>query len=230
MDPNTLPAPGAPSDAGTGGQAPQGTQPPALPAPQQPAGQAPAQQPQQGTDPQAIDSLPDWAQKQIRDLRAENATHRTGKQTATQQAQAAQEKLTAVLKAAGLNPDGTEAAPDPAALAQQLEERTATAWVNAVELAVFRTASAAGANADALLDSRTFIDSLDALSDVDPASAEFKTKLDAHVRQYVKDHPQYTTQPAGPARSGGDHPGGGGAPTNRPKSLAAAIKARLGTQ
>lgn len=225
--PTPPPAPGAPSDAGTGGQAPQGTQPPATPPAPQPTGQEPNQP--QG-QPQDVSSLPEWAQKLITDTRAEAAKHRTNGQTAAQQAQAAQQQRDAVLKALGLTADGKDAPPDPEALTAQLEQQQAVAWTNAVELTVFRTAAAAGANADALLDSRAFIDSLDELADVDPSSADFKSQLDVHVRKYVEQHPQFKAQPAGPARSGGDHPGGGGAPTTRPKSLADALRSRLGNQ
>lgn len=229
--PNPSAAPGAPADGGTGGQAPTGTQPPAAqPAPtgqqpgpgaqQQPTGQQPAQQ--------DVSSLPDWAQRIISDTRTEAATHRTAKQNETQKAQAAETRLAAMLKAAGLNPDGSDAPPDPEALAARIEQANAVAWTSAVELNVFRTAQAAGANGEALLDSRAFIDSLDPFANDDPASPEFRTKLAEHVKKYVEQHPTFKAGPPAATRSGGDHPGGSGngAPgTQRSSSLGAAVKA-----
>ena len=206
--PTSSPAPGAPADAGTGGQAPTGTQPPT--APQQQTGQAP--DPQQGTSSgqQDIASLPDWAQKIITETRAEAAKHRTEKLSAAQQAQEAQQQRDAVLAALGLAPDGTNAPPDPATLTAQIEQAQATAWANAVELTVTRTALAAGVDAERLLDSRAFIDSLDEFTDEDPTSPEFRTKLDAHIQAYVAQHPAFKATPGVPRPdpSQGAQPGG----------------------
>lgn len=165
-----------------------------------------------GTEAQDVSSLPPWAQKLLTDTRSEAAKHRTEKQTATQQAQAAQAQRDAILKAAGLKADGFEADPDPAALTEQIQEARAVAWTNAVELSVVRSALAVGADSEKLIDSRAFIDSLDAFVDLDPNSAEFKTKLADHVKAYVDKHPTFKAAAPGPARSGGDHPGGAGQP------------------
>lgn len=185
----------------------QGTPPAAVTAPP-----AAANAPTTGTEAQDVSSLPAWAQKLITDTRTEAAKHRTEKQTAAQQAQAAQAQRDAILKAAGLKADGSEADPDPAALAAQIQEAQAVAWTNAVELSVVRSAMTVGANAEALIDSRAFIDSLDAFVDLDPNTAEFKTKLAEHVKAYVDKHPTFKAAAPGPARSGGDHPGGAGQP------------------
>jgi hypothetical protein len=199
------------SGEGEGGQAgdPQGA-PPAAVTPPAAGGQQPATPP--AVEAQDVSSLPPWAQKLITDTRSEAAKHRTEKQTAAQQAQAAQAQRDAILKAAGLKPDGTEADPDPAALAEQIQEARAVAWTNAVELSVVRSALAVGADSEKLIDSRAFIDSLDAFVDLDPNSAEFKTKLADHVKAYVDKHPTFKAAAPGPARSGGDHPGGAGQP------------------
>jgi plasmid stabilization system protein ParE len=218
--------PGAPADAGTGGQAPQGTQPPATPpAQQQPTGQAPATQQPEGMTLEA-------AQKVIDDLRKENAKHRTDKQSSSQQAQAATDQLNAVLKALGKSPDGTDAPPDPAALAAEVTQQQAVAWETAAENAVLRVASLAGGNADLLLDSASFIDSVvsEDFIGLDPKSAEFRTKLQAHITVWVDKHPQHKAAAAvsTATRSGGDHPGGTGTPTTRPKSLTAAVSKHFG--
>jgi hypothetical protein len=219
-------APGAPGDAGTSGQAPTGTQPPAAPAPtgQQPG---PGAQ-QQPTAPTDLSTLPADVRKLIEDTRAEAAKHRTEKQTAAQEAQAAKAQRDAILKAAGLNPDGTDAPATTEALTAQVEQQQAVAWTAAVELNVFRTAQAAGANGEALLDSRAFIDSLDAFTEDDPQGQDFRTKLDAHIKTYVEQHPQFkaTTTTTAPPRAGGDRPAGGsGTQPQRPQGLGAAIKA-----
>jgi len=219
---------GTPADAGTGGQAPQGTQqPPATPPAQQATGQAPDTQ-QQGTSSMTLEQ----AQKIIEDLRKENAGHRTAKQTAAQQAQAAEQQRDAILKALGLTSDGKDAPPDPEALAAQVTEQQAVAWETAAENAILRVAGPAGANADALLDSTSFIESVvsEDFIGLNPRSAEFRTKLQAHITVWLDKHPQHKAAGAASTatRSGGDHPGGTGTPTTRPTSLSAAVKKSLG--
>jgi hypothetical protein len=76
------------------------------------------------------------------------------------------EVMTEVAKALGL---AQEQAPDPAALAQQLAERTSVATQAQRELAVYKAAASASANPNALLDSVSFMRSL---ADVDPADGE----------------------------------------------------------
>ncbi|MEV4053031.1 hypothetical protein AB0J55_17750 [Amycolatopsis sp. NPDC049688] len=218
--------PGAPADAGTGGQAPQGTQQP--PA-QQTTGQAPASQPPADTKTD-LSTLPPDVRKVIEDLRTENARHRTDKQQSAAQAQAAKEQRDAVLKAYGLLPDGTDAPPDPEALAAQVTQQQAVNWETAAENAILRVAGPAGADADALLDSNAFLDSLGEFIELDPKSSDFRTKLKAHIAKWVEDHPKHKTAGAASTatRSGGDHPGGTGTPTTRPRSLAAAVSKHYG--
>jgi hypothetical protein len=221
-------APGAPADGGAGGQAPSGTHQPHNP--QAPAN-APGAQPQTPTG-QDVSSLPDWAQKLINDTRSEAAKHRTEKQTAAQEAQAAKAQRDAILKAAGLKPDGSEAEPDPAALAAQIEQAQAIAWTSQVELNVFRTAAENGLNAAALLDSRAFIDSLDSFTEADLSSPEFGQQLAAHIKKYGEQHPQFKASPqtTAPPRAGTDRAAGsGGSPTRQPvQGLGAAIRAHYG--
>lgn len=224
---DTSTGPGAPADAGTGGQAPQGTQPPATPPAQQPTGQAPAtQQPADATSGMTLEA----AQKVIDDLRKENAKHRTDKQQSSTQAQAATQQLQAVMKALGLNTDGSDAPPDPEALAAQITEQQAINWETAAENAILRVAPTAGADADALLDSNAFLDSLGDLIALDPKSEEFRKKLQAHITVWVDKHPKHKTAAAASTatRSGGDHPGGTGTPSTRPTSLSQAVKKSLG--
>jgi len=215
-------APGASADGGTGGQAPTGTQQPQN-TPSAPANEPGAQQPKPTkTD---LSTLPDDVQKVIADARAEAAKHRTEGQTAKQTADAEKQRVAAVLKALGINADGTDAPADPAALAAAVEQAQSAAWSTAVENQVLRMKDV---DADRLLDSRAFVDSLDPFADDDPRSADFKTKLAAHVKEYVGKHTQFKAAPAGPGRSGGDMPGGPGGTPTRPKSLHAAVNKALG--
>lgn len=146
-----------------------------------------------------ISSLPDWAQKQLRDARAEAAKSRTtAKQNAAAEARA---ELTAQLaKALGLAEDEPV---DPAELTSQIEHAQSVAWRNGVELQVFRAAGSLGANPEALLDSMSFIDSLDDLVDEDPRSPEFTEALKEKVAAALERNPGYraaqqATGPAGP--------------------------------
>lgn len=207
-------APGAPTDGGTGGQAPTDTQPQNTPAPA-------------ATETQDVSQLPAWAQKLITDTRTEAAKHRTDKQTATQAAAEAKAQRDAALKAFGLNADGTDVPADPAALTAAVELAQSAAWSTAVENQVLRTKDI---DADRLLDSRAFIDSLDPFADEDPSTADFKTKLAAHVKAYVGKHPNFKATSAGPARSGGDMtPGAPATPPTRPKSLMDAVSKHFKT-
>ena len=217
-------APGAPADGGTAGLAPTTTQP------QQQNPQTPANAPgaqQQAPAKTDLSTLPADVRKVIEDLRAESAKHRTEGQTAKQAVDAEKQRVAAVLKALGLNADGTDAPADPAALAAQIEQAQAVAWTSAVELNVFKAASASGLNAEALLDSRAFIDSLDQFTEADISTADFGTQLAAHIKAYGEKHPQFKTQQTtAPSRAGTDRAGGsGGAPARQPQGLGAAIRA-----
>lgn len=196
------------------------------PTPQQP-GPAPAQPAEPAVED--ISALPEWAQKQIRDARAEAAKSRTtAKQTAAEQAR--QETLAQVAKALGIGEEGKPV--DPAELTAQIEQAQTAAWRSAVELAVYRAAPQHGANPDALLDSLKFIDSLDDLVEVDPRSPEFAAALASKVQEAVAGNPSYKAA-AGQAPAAQQNPrpdptqgsrGAAPAPT-RTGSLTEAIRA-----
>lgn len=220
-------APGAPADAGTGGQAPTGTQP----QPQgQAAGSGTQQQPADKTD---LSTLPPDVRKIIEDTRAEAARHRTEKQTATAEAQAAKAQRDAVLKALGYTSDGKPAEPDATTLTARAEHAEAVAWSTAVKYNVHLLASDAGADATALIDSNAFVDSLDEieLADNNPDSPEFKQKLGAHIKAYIEKNPRFKANAttAAPPRAGGDRPAGGsGTQPQRPRGLGAAVRQHYG--
>lgn len=191
-------------------------------------------EPRPARDPQATDaedfaSLPDWAQKAIRDARNDAAKSRTtAKQTAAEEARQA---LTAqIARALGL---GEEDTVDPDDLAEQIEQAQATAWRNGVELQVHRVATRLGGDAEALLDSNSFIDMLDDLVEVDPRSPEFATQLESKVLAAMEKSSKYRAAtgqapPAAPRPDPSQGPKGPAAPA-RPTSLFDAISRHVST-
>lgn len=84
---------------------------------------------------------------------------------------------------AGITIDG---APDPAYLASQLSEARSQAQESVLELAVYRAASAAGVQADTLLDSRSFMGKV---MNLDPTSPEFTDQLAELAKSSAPRHP-----------------------------------------
>jgi soluble lytic murein transglycosylase-like protein len=138
--------------------------------------------------PTKVEDLPDWAQKQIRDARAEAAENRVGKTAAEQQQQ---QLLDNMAKALGLKQDDTP--PDPAILQRTLSDREtrigsleSDLQARDVELAAWRAASRQGANAVALMDSRSFVTDVGKL---DPHADDFSSQLDAAVKAALESNP-----------------------------------------
>lgn len=176
---------------------------------------------------QDVSTLPDWAQKVIADARAEAGKARTvAKQNAAQEAR--QQLTTDIGKALGLI-EG-EKAPTPEELTAQLRDShgalTAAreeAAAAAIELHVYRTASKLGADADALLDSRAFCDTIDAIpadSDAEAFSAAVRQAIEAAMGR----NPALRARTAG--RSGADHGAGGEVMAGIDKQIADAISRR----
>lgn len=179
-----------------------------------------------------IDSLPPAAQKVIRDLRKEAGDNRVAKNTAEQAAeQRTQDMARALAKAAGIElPDDKV---DPEKLQKLLEEEQAKAAakdgearVAKIELAVLKGAPKHQADADALLDSRGF---LTKIAELDPTAEDFAAKIDAAIKEAIKDNPKLKAGRA-PGASGADHAGGSGEGAQRtPKPLEAAVAGHYGT-
>lgn len=217
--------------SGEGGGGSGGNQPPAPPAsPPTPAPPAPAAPPAPPADPWAsfqwdgkVESLPEPVAKVIREARAE-----AGKERTTAKENAAKEAREQLLKELGLlKPDET---PDPAKLAAELGDKDTrigglegTVRSLTVELAAYKAAPKHEANAAALLDSRSFMESVAGL---DPTAADFATKLDDAIKAAVEANQQLRGGQV-PRRGGGDFPGGPGT-TGRPTSLGQAVAAGLG--
>lgn len=156
------------------------------------------------------------------------AAARASEQKAKERAKAAEERTAAILKAAGLTPDGKT---DPEAQLAELRTRAENAEQRAAQLATreaVRTGAAKhSADADLLLDSNTF---LSKLADLDTTASDFGDKVADLIKQAVKDNPRYASSspPKGAGKQGADHGGQGGGKTGKPKNLTEAIAARLG--
>lgn len=185
-------------------------------------GEPPA--PVQGTDTQPADdisSLPEWAQKQIRDLRAENAKDRTNaKQNAAQEARDALAQD--IGKALGLVKDDNQT-PDPEQLTRQVADAQAAQKQAAIELAIYKTATTHEGDPTALLDSRSF---LEKVSNLDPSAEDFQTQISDTIKQAVADNPKLKTASQVPGRSGGEIRGNGNTPPadQTPEALASLIR------
>jgi len=131
-----------------------------------------------------------------------------------------------------LNPDGGAGEQDPAQLAaavadrdKQLDQVAAELRTAKVELAAHKTAAEHGARADRLLNSRSFLDSVNGL---DPDAPKFEQQLGAAITAAIEADPDlYRTAGPGPAKGGAEF-NGPPAAEQRPKSLQDAIAARLG--
>ncbi len=184
---------------------------------------ADAQQAAQGQQAAAwdgkVESLPQGAQDLIKQLRGENAAKRTAAKAAEDEAQA---KIAAALKALGIE-TGTE---DPVKAAEQAKaERDAqaeTARAAQVQLAIYKSAAKAGADPEALLDSNSFLASLNGLDPNDSKAVEaaIKTAIDTNPKLKA-------VQVAG--KSGPELNGGTGA-QGKPTTLEDAVAAKLGAR
>jgi len=176
-------------------------QPTPTPAPQPAPTLTPGASPSNAQD---VASLPEWAQKLIKDTREEAAGHRTKANEADAKHQAT---LDAIAKALGLKPndDPTEAA---RAAASERDAARGESKALKIELAVARAAIAQGVLPDALTDSRSFMAKV---ADLDPSAADFQAKLDAAVKEAVAASGGVAgVPPASPRQGGSNTPPSGG--------------------
>lgn len=145
-----------------------------------------------------IETLPKWAQDHIREIRDEAAGNRTKRTAAEAQMTDLQRK---VAVAFGIDVDG-DGKPDPDKLAADLTAAQDIARMRSVELAVYRAAGDKNAEPAALLDSRTFLDSV---ADLDPSAQDFQTRLGDKITAAIQNNPRLA---AGGSNTGG-RPGGG---------------------
>lgn len=169
---------------------PQSAEPPAAATTQSPEAPKPTEppksEPKQGGGNLWED--PDAAKAEIERLRRENGAARTNAKA--QAAEDAKKELAQTIgKALGLVDNEPV---DPETLTKQLTESQADAKQARVELAVFRNATEAGGDPAALLDSSSFLKSLDGIDPNDSAAvAEAITKA-------VEANPRLGAAPSGP--------------------------------
>lgn len=142
------------------------------------------------------------ATAEIERLRKENASRRVAARDA--EANARKEIAEQIGKALGLVADDTP--PDPQVLAEQIATERAAAAQARTELAVYRAARAAGADPDALLDSRAFIASISAL---DASADDFASQVNGLIKEAVTANPKLRAVQVAP-KSGADLSGGTG--------------------
>lgn len=166
-----------------------------------------------------VEDLPEWAQKIIKDTRAEAAGHRT-KATAAETKQT--ETLAAIAKALGLGP--ADETPDPAKLTEQLGAAQTAQRTALVELAVFKAAAAHSADPAALLDSRAFLASV---TDLDPSGSDFNAAVDAAIKAAVDGNPKLKAAAQAAGASTIPHAGGSGEKPAAPTTLEAAVAQKM---
>lgn len=200
---------------------------PAQPAPGAPT-LTPTLRPTPGAQPTPVDantpvdvsSLPANVQNLISALRGEAAKSRTEAKATADTAR--KEMAAQVAKALGLAGDEP---PDPAELARQLEQDRDRAWTYAVELELYRTVGPDAAVR--LIDSLSFLNSLDELSELHPNSPEFKEQLKTKAQEAAA---KLAAPPAGQAPATGPRPDPsqgtrGTPPVSRPTSITQALNA-----
>lgn len=198
--------PGAPAPADPGTPAPAPAPAPAPvpsppPAPAAPPAPTPAPAPQ---DPDGLPDDPEALRTIIAGLRRENASSRT--EAKSQAATAAREELLATLtQALGGKPAAGEVTVET--LTQQVTDVTAERDETRVELAVYRGAATAGADPEALLDSRGFLNTVKGL---DPEAEDFRTKVTEAIKAAVAANPKLGAAPQAGGSSAVDHASGTG--------------------
>lgn len=188
---------------------------------QQPGQQGQGQGGQQPADGD-VESLPEWAQKIIRDARQDAGKARTNaKQQAADEAR--NDLAQQIGKALGLVKNDEPA--DPAKLTEQLTSEQSAKRDALVRVTLHEDAAQHGGDAKALSDSRSF---LEQVSNLDPTADDFRSKVTEAAKKAVADNPRLKAAGQAPPRSGSDFTGGSGEKqkTDRPKNLADAFSRR----
>ncbi|MDI6101237.1 hypothetical protein QLQ12_21725 [Actinoplanes sp. NEAU-A12] len=156
------------------------------------------------------------------------AAARGGENKAKAAKKAADDRLAAVLKAAGLTPDGKE---DPAeqlkAAAAERDKAAEKLRDKSLRLAVRENADKAGVDPAAVIDSTSF---RQAVAELDVDAADYDDQVVAAMKKALKTNPRLaadSSPPKGAGKQGADHSGQGGQKA-KPKNLTEAIAARLG--
>lgn len=158
------------------------------------------------------------------------AAARDGEKKAKAAAKAADERVAAVLKAAGLTPDGkTDPADQLAAAKADADKATQKLRDKSLRLAIRENADKAGVDPAAVIDSSSF---KDATAELDPDAADYDDKVVAAMKKALKINPRLAATTAGQGssgtgRQGADHTGGGTSRT-RSGNLTDAVTKKLG--
>ncbi|MEV0445957.1 hypothetical protein AB0I84_31540 [Streptomyces spectabilis] len=165
------------------------------PPPQAPAAPpSPQQQTAPQGEPQDVASLPEWAQKLIKDTRAEAADYRTRAQQSAPQPPTPQAPAAPPVDAAA---DG-DVTRLPKWAQQALADSTAAARQAAVQAAVIQAAPGAGADVARLLDSASFTAAVAQLDPTDTAAVA------EAITNAVTAQPYLAALPQTPAKGGAD--------------------------
>lgn len=149
----------------------------------------------QDTQDEADDASKTYDQKYVSSLRSEAAGYRTKAKSAEDANKTLQAQLDAINKI--FNPDAKKGdTPDPDALAKANTELKR-------ENALLRLAPAAGGEYDLLVDSRSFMQSI---QDIDPTDT---TALNDKIKAAVQSNPALRTKSQGGSRKSGGDLGGG---------------------
>ncbi|WP_431892669.1 hypothetical protein [Micromonospora haikouensis] len=145
------------------------------------------------------------------------AAAREGEKKARAESKAKDERIAAILKAAGLTPDGnTDPAEQLKAAAEERDKNGQKYRDKSLRLAVRENADKAGVDPTALLDSASF---RAATAELDPDAADYDDQVVAAMKKALKANSRLAaTAGQGAGRQGADHTGGG-SNTGRPKSL-----------
>ncbi|WKU08004.1 hypothetical protein [Micromonospora sp. HUAS LYJ1] len=145
------------------------------------------------------------------------AAARDGERKAKAESKAKDERIAAILQAAGLTPDGkTDPAEQLKAAAAERDSATQKLRDKSLRLAVRENADKAGVDPTALLDSASF---RAATAELDPDAADYDDQVVAAMKKALKANSRLAANAGqGAGRQGADHTGGG-TNTGRPKSL-----------
>ena len=154
------------------------------------------------------------------------ASAREGEKKAKAAARAADERVAAILKAAGLTPDGkTDPAEQLKAAAEERDKATQKLRDKSLRLSVRENADKAGVDPAAVIDSSSFRTTV---AELDPDADDYDDQVTAAMKKALKSNPRLAaTAGQGPGKQGADHSGNGGG-KSKPKNLTDAITAKLG--
>lgn len=173
----------------------------------------------------------------VKDLRSEAAKYRTERKQLAEQVEAAQAEKNTLMqnlqKALGIVDPATEQSPEDiiAALTSERDKFAEERDTYQSRLAEFRrteairaAAKTAAADADVLIDSRTFTDKV---KNLDTDADDYPEQVSALVADAVNSNPRYKATPAVPTSSGSD-PQKSAAPAEQPSGAAARHARRFG--